>query len=742
MEINISNQTPSLSSNAKNTPSDHESPPQIHLTQEQDSSSSPLKQEALITDLTAQQMLKSKRVLHQGAEEKEALQSQSSKTISPSLKKQAPFLGPQKINRKKFISPVKPLALHSVTTTSPHNLTKDTPKITEPSLEDATSFSSHVQESHQELKSTLHSQKKQTVAPSSQQIRRKKFIVPVQSPPLQATTSTYSFPKSSLETVSASLNEEKNEEDLTHTPPFKITDHTSTHLNSVPSRLDLKTLLTPHSQKKQTGTAFYPSIKGKKFVNPAKPPPSSTTTDKVKKETLSVFPSLATQTPLHLKTQKRDQDQIPMPPSHVSKQPPIKEAHSQSPFSLIEVITHFENLLSCSIKPTVAQEEIASLIFKSLQTYIENKILTEDFIQKADSYLFHSELACFSQECLDADQSFIKPHAVQVIHSLADCLRALPQDDAFSTIVRKGTVYYETNIYSLISEDCNSYSISGILQEKKDDLELVQLIQHAPLYSTTQWLGTHNRNPAFILRSKAFKPQWVFKPANLKDHRDLSKIRDCEHHAFKINFHKKFPIPAVFLIQLRGVSGTIQPFIPETISFDAIPADKQQLLLLPLKKLLIFDLLFINHDRNMSNILYRKENDSYTCYGIDHEDCFQYKVGAYTMDQIDLIEELSPELHVEDLREAIQEVCSEADCEKYQKRLEACFKSPHRLDPDDILTLEQTQLLARIKTIGMKLRAPDQEFYEMITLIQKEMSVSQFTENKPPSQSDPSYLPD
>ncbi|MGR3973657.1 MAG: hypothetical protein QRY72_03700 [Candidatus Rhabdochlamydia sp.] len=273
----------------------------------------------------------------------------------------------------------------------------------------------------------------------------------------------------------------------------------------------------------------------------------------------------------------------------------LKEERQPSLIPFKEVVARLEKLLSLSIDTELSQNEVAIFIFESLQNYIENSILTEQFIHEAYACLFHSELALHAQEFLNENRSFIKPHPAYVIFSLADCFKALSQEDNFLTIITKAKNYFKSKVEDLLIAHQNQPSVSDYLK-KETNAVFIKSVNECPLYTATQWFGTENLNPVFILRTQNFQPEWVFKPTTLDEKSNLSDIRDCEHYAFKMNFHEKFPIPAVFLIQFRGVSGTIQPFIPDTVQFKDIPKDKRILILPALRKLLIFDLLFINHD--------------------------------------------------------------------------------------------------------------------------------------------------
>ncbi|MGR3911883.1 MAG: hypothetical protein QRY71_01050 [Candidatus Rhabdochlamydia sp.] len=381
-----------------------------------------------------------------------------------------------------------------------------------------------------------------------------------------------------------------------------------------------------------------------------------------------------------------------------------------------EMMIRLEKLISLPIPEALSVEKIAIFVFKALQEHIENKVLTEEFIQDAYACLFHSELDPFSQVHLQQEMSFIRPHAALVIHSLADCLKALPQERDFIKIMTQARQYTDEMREIEDQKNIEFFPLANFFKNQNDE-KLMDRVNRCPLYTANDWFLVSNQHPVFILRTQEFTPEWVFKPATLEEDFNETDIRDCEHYAFKMNFHEQFPIPAVFSIRFRGVSGTIQPFISGTINFDQIPEEEIHSLLPALRKLLIFDLLFINHDRNPSNILYRKERGTYTCYGIDHEKSLKYIKGALIMEEENLIDELSEGLRFEDFREEIENLCSENNCQQYLIILNKCFNSEDKLDSSekyDINIQDEEKMLAYIKKVGNVLRNSNEDFSQTI----------------------------
>ncbi|WP_404665715.1 hypothetical protein [Rhabdochlamydiaceae symbiont of Dictyostelium giganteum] len=432
------------------------------------------------------------------------------------------------------------------------------------------------------------------------------------------------------------------------------------------------------------------------------------------------------------------------------QQPAIQKQTSISSFE--KAMAYLEETLASSMtitNETVSQNTRVERVFQALQTHIENTILTEEFIEDVYTCLFESDLAPFSEEHLNTDMTFTRPHPVHVIYSLANCLRALPKNTHFLALIEEAKSYLANLWYKEQQKGIELFPISEFLQ-KSTNATLIKSVNECPLYTATEWLGSDNRNPVFILRAQDFKPKWVFKPiniqpVNIEEANRLANTKDCEHFAFKMNFHEQFPIPAVFLIELRGVKGTIQPFIPGAIRFNKIPRDKRMSILPSLQKLLIFDLLFLNHDRNQSNILYRKEGDSYTCYGIDHEQSLKYQKGAFTMDQIDLIQELSPGLKFTDFNRAAKKLFLEESCNKYLEILQECFNNEKKLGrshkSDEDLEMED-KMLNHMVNVGKMLRESTESFRKTVKDIKKIIKLDKTITNITQSNTDESFLPD
>jgi hypothetical protein len=144
---------------------------------------------------------------------------------------------------------------------------------------------------------------------------------------------------------------------------------------------------------------------------------------------------------------------------------------------------------------------------------------------------------------------------------------------------------------------------------------------------------SHNIHQVFFLRDQNQQIGWVFKPdTQLQDDGEGHKIRmqfgepdraSREHTASLVNFHHLFPIPITVRMDVLGYEGSAQLFVDGAIEVDDIPVNSR-LNAKAMHSLLIFDLLFSNQDRNLDNIIFRKNEEEFFPFGIDHDVCMCY----------------------------------------------------------------------------------------------------------------------
>ena len=93
-----------------------------------------------------------------------------------------------------------------------------------------------------------------------------------------------------------------------------------------------------------------------------------------------------------------------------------------------------------------------------------------------------------------------------------------------------------------------------------------------------------------------------------------------EHLACALNFHRRFPIPATYFVEIKGFIGSVQLYI-QNARANLETANPQQLSVTNLQALLVYDLLFSNGDRHTSNIVLQKRGQEMHVFGIDHDSC-------------------------------------------------------------------------------------------------------------------------
>ncbi len=98
------------------------------------------------------------------------------------------------------------------------------------------------------------------------------------------------------------------------------------------------------------------------------------------------------------------------------------------------------------------------------------------------------------------------------------------------------------------------------------------MIDRCPIYTTKDLFGGNNVHSVYVLRSTDFKEKWIFKPTQkidpylsklvfLKQNEAEKRIEakrpvfelmtKKEHLAYKLNFHKRFLIPAIFFVEIN-----------------------------------------------------------------------------------------------------------------------------------------------------------------------------------------------
>ncbi len=236
----------------------------------------------------------------------------------------------------------------------------------------------------------------------------------------------------------------------------------------------------------------------------------------------------------------------------------------------------------------------------------------------------------------------ISPHPIYVFSSLDDCLAKLSPYSGFRDVIAARTSYIDNDaqIKGIIDDPAASIQkIYKFCEEHRDDSDYSSFIpgtmdklNKCPLYTAKDFLGTDYVNEVYILRGEVESaPQWVFKPT-AQEYQDGylllqgdsdTAIHECTAHA--LNYHKKFPIPATYLVDIKGYRGSVQLFIDNTQDLQG--GDEGRVSVLDMQKILIYDLLFSNTDRHPGNYLFRLSEGIIHVYGIDHDSCMGFGMG-------------------------------------------------------------------------------------------------------------------
>ena len=276
-------------------------------------------------------------------------------------------------------------------------------------------------------------------------------------------------------------------------------------------------------------------------------------------------------------------------------------------------------------------EAIADFCFGKIKDRVSNpEYIKSEEISKIYELLFETELKSICQSKLSEPLNPINPHPAYVFYSLNECLLALSEHSSFDAAIAAGEQYIESNrLGAYFEQDLETRKriLPMILQQAPNYQEL---IDNCPLYTTTTLLNSKNIHPAFVLRNRNKENQWIFKPTASVTPEGLHSPQadyslansEREQLVTLLNLHNRFPIPATYLIEVKGSVGSAQIFLngpKEEIQESNI----DDLSVAELQSLLIFDIIFANCDRHMDNIISIRAGDL-RVNGIDHDACFAF----------------------------------------------------------------------------------------------------------------------
>ncbi len=248
-------------------------------------------------------------------------------------------------------------------------------------------------------------------------------------------------------------------------------------------------------------------------------------------------------------------------------------------------------------------------------------------------------------EKLSQDSNPRAPHVLYVIKSLYDCINCirfptfqqavdqntqLLQKDSLLTTYIGSTLEDRKAILEMENvspdqerseEDCKKFK--EMVAQLKTDLTKF------PVWTVKQRLLIPHTKLAYVLLGSDMKEKWIFKPDYQVEQEKIWALTPGstdtsakEVLAFVLNISKRFPIPATYLVEIKGYQGSVQLFVENARHANTIePKDEKTNA--DLQSLLVFDLLFANRDRNNDNFLIREESEITRVYGIDNEACLK-----------------------------------------------------------------------------------------------------------------------
>jgi len=283
--------------------------------------------------------------------------------------------------------------------------------------------------------------------------------------------------------------------------------------------------------------------------------------------------------------------------------------------------------------------------------------------------LFDPMIREFSTEGIHSNH-FIQPHPAYVFANLHRFLESVEDFRSCEDIQTHVRSYLETKP---IPKEGIADLLSQEIPQQKRTLEQIQEMVHAGEEDAMSFLNSFetyqgqlsafqeglkdlpiidvkailknsiNVNQTFFLNVDG-KTHWVFKPSSGNE--SGAEIVQAECTASQLNYHHQFPIPLTIPLIIKDWEGSAQMYVENAqkiteIEMEGVPINRDQL-----QKLVIFDLLFANADRNRDNFLFQNLDGSVNIVGIDHDRCLMFKQ----------IEELKIDyLQLKEMREPINE---------------------------------------------------------------------------------------
>jgi hypothetical protein len=211
----------------------------------------------------------------------------------------------------------------------------------------------------------------------------------------------------------------------------------------------------------------------------------------------------------------------------------------------------------------------------------EDHVSTEEIV-KIYHLFFNTALSSICKEQLSRPLNPRAPHPIYVFMSLFDCIEALEAYPSFQDAIKARKVCIQKDAQDTPQTLMGRFIQLDILtRERIRPLVLAQepdfenMLNNFPLYSTEDLFDSDNIHSAYVLRGKNFQPKWIFKPTETKGiipentdlkESDIPALSRREHLAHLLNFHGQFPVPATYLVEIKGFVGSIQLFLENTFT--------------------------------------------------------------------------------------------------------------------------------------------------------------------------------
>ena len=351
--------------------------------------------------------------------------------------------------------------------------------------------------------------------------------------------------------------------------------------------------------------------------------------------------------------------------SHVSKNPTIEKTQTCAFFTILKMkkkVNEAALLNRMILVFSLSKEELEKLIVGgkgeayfekaanvcfelTTQRLYQQKALTFKEIKDIYELLFDSKIKNFSQKRIQENDP-INPHPVYVFTSLQQCSQSFERFKNCKECLEQVEIYLQNKpnnnkfekLFKLTLNQQKS-ALEGLkVKAEEGNIEAETFIKELNIYKQelknfqeglkkfpiinikTLFKESININQTFFLNGNE-KIQWVFKP--IKENNE--EIVQAECISSQLNFHHQFPIPLTLKIEVKEWVGSCQMYVEGAKILKEVQLENLPISKIELQKLVVFDLLFANSDRNQANFLFKKSEENYKIIGIDHDSCLMFR---------------------------------------------------------------------------------------------------------------------